>query len=190
LAPLFRSDQQLRILGQLFVTSDRPRSIAELASATSIPHSTVAREVKRLVEHDVLRSTRRGTAAFIEPNWSLPWAIDLARLLAKTIGPLGVLAEELRGHRPQIEEAMVYGSWAERFEGTPGPFPRDVDVLVVGTLTLAESFNVARRVEQRLGGAVEVNATVVSSDGWAHRSTDPFLGTIANRPLVSIPDVP
>ncbi len=186
LAPLFRSTQQLLILGYLFVTADGPRSMAEIAEATGAPHSTAAREIKRLVEHDVLISQRRGTASLVEPNWALPWAVDLSHLLAKTIGPLGVLAEELQGYRSLISHAFVYGSWAERFEGTPGAFPRDIDVLIVGELSLSESFDVARRVESRLRGGVEVNTTVASDDDWLLRSENSFLGTLVDRPLVPI----
>jgi predicted nucleotidyltransferase len=31
-----------------------------------------------------------------------------------------------------IEKVFVYGSWAARYHGEPGPVPNDVDVLVVG----------------------------------------------------------
>lgn len=187
LAPLFRSEQQLEILGYLFVVVDVPRSIQEITTATQVPASSVSREVKRLVEHDILHATSLGTMRLVEPNWSLPWAQDLARLLAKTIGPLGVLADELASFRLQIQEAWIYGSWAERFEGTPGPFPRDVDVLVIGDLPLADAYGVARRCERRLGSGAEVNPTVVSPAAWAGRAGDPFLSTVAERAMVPIP---
>lgn len=64
-------------------------------------------------------------------NWDLPWAGELRSLLTKTVGVLGLLAEHL-GELVGVDRAVVYGSWAARYTGRPGSFPRDVDVLVVG----------------------------------------------------------
>jgi predicted nucleotidyltransferase len=55
----------------------------------------------------------------------------LTDLLTVTYGPLPVLTEELRTV-PGIAKAYLYGSWAARYSGEPGPPPNDVDVLVVG----------------------------------------------------------
>lgn len=38
----------------------------------------------------------------------------------------------MRG-RPGVRRAFIGGSWATRYQGRPGRFPHDIDVIVVGS---------------------------------------------------------
>ncbi|HEY8555830.1 MAG TPA: MarR family transcriptional regulator, partial [Actinomycetes bacterium] len=108
-----------------------PRSVAELAMATGIPHATVAREVARLERSGIVRSVRRGRLRLVEPNDRLPWFGELRALLLKTIGPAVVLREALAPVEG-VDEAYIFGSWAARYGGEAGHAPNDIDLLVVG----------------------------------------------------------
>jgi predicted nucleotidyltransferase len=59
-----------------------------------------------------------------------------------------------------VEKAYIFGSWARRFHGDPGPLPRDIDVLVVGGADPDEIYRATRAVEEHLG--IEVNPIVVA----------------------------
>jgi DNA-binding transcriptional ArsR family regulator len=131
LLPLFRSEHQLHLLGELFVYAGEARSISELAGATGIPQATVSREVARLEEAGLLKSVQRGRLRLVEADDQLPYYNELRALLVKTMGPAALLKHELSGV-PGIEEAFVYGSWAARYHGERGPAPRDIDVVVIG----------------------------------------------------------
>ena len=37
-----------------------------------------------------------------------------------------------------IERAVIYGSWARRYQGEAGPLPQDVDLLVIGAPAVGE----------------------------------------------------
>ena len=55
LAPLFRSDQQMRILAVLFADADEALSIGEVARRADVAQATASREVARLAEHGLQR---------------------------------------------------------------------------------------------------------------------------------------
>jgi DNA-binding transcriptional ArsR family regulator len=182
LLPLFRSEHQLRLLGELFVYTGEPRSISELAAATDIPQATVSREVARLEDAGLLRSVRRGRLRLVQADDQLPYYPELRSLLLKTIGPAAVLANELSGV-PGIDEAFVYGSWAARYHGERGAAPRDVDVVVIGQPDLDALYAACRRAERTL--RMDVNPIVRSAAEWRQR-TPGFLTEVRKGPLVSV----
>lgn len=86
-----------------------------------------------------------------------------------------------------IEHAYIYGSWAARYRGEPGPVPGDLDVLVVGTPDPDDVHEAAGLAERRLGR--EVNARTVSPATWRAPATDAFLQSVRSRALIEL-DLP
>lgn len=183
LAPLFRSAHQLRLLGELFVGAREPQTLSELGGATGIPQPTVSREIARLTEHGIVVRRRRGRAWFVEANRELPWYPDLRRILAQTIGPSALLAVAI-ATIDSVSEAHIFGSWARRYHGEPGPFPHDIDVVVVGTPDVDAVHRACDEVEREL--RVAVNLVVVSESEWSGAAPSEFLGQIRERPVVTI----
>ena len=97
LAPIFRSETQLQILGELYVGPDRTWTISALAARIDEPLSTTAREVNRLADAGIITITAQGRNKLVGPNWLLPWAGPLAAWLDRTIGPLYLLSDTLAG---------------------------------------------------------------------------------------------
>jgi DNA-binding transcriptional ArsR family regulator len=182
LLPLFRSEHQLHLLGELFVYASEPRSVSELASVTAIPQATVSREVARLEEAGLLRSRRRGRLRLVEANEQLPYYHELRALLIKTIGPAAVLAHELSGVAG-IEKAFIFGSWAARYHGEKGPAPRDIDLMVIGEPDLDALYAACRRAEAQL--RVDVNPVVRSNAEWRSRGSG-FLADVRKGSLVPV----
>ena len=129
LLPMFRSKHQMQILAEVFWGSENSTG-AELARRTGIPQQTVAREVARLERAGVLLTAQVGTAKTIQPAPGLPYLTVLRQLLAYAGGAIPMLATALGGNRA-IDEVFIFGSWAARYRGEPGPPPNDVDVAVV-----------------------------------------------------------
>jgi DNA-binding transcriptional ArsR family regulator len=184
LAPLFRSDQQLRILAVLFGENGEELSIGALAERAGVAQATASREVARLAEHGLVTTRALGRNTLVRANWDLPWAKDLRSILVQTVGLLGQLGAaitDLGG----VEEAFVFGSWAARYTGEPGPAPNDIDVLVVGDAPLRTVRRACAPVERQL--RVEVNPVVIDRERWDARKPEPFVAQIQSQPLVSIP---
>ena len=181
-APIFRSDQQMRILAILFDQRGVELSVSELAMAAGVAIATASREVERLEAHGLVRSRNIGRSRFVSANWDLVWADSLATILAHTAGLPARLAPAL-GSIEGVRAAFIYGSWAARHAGEVGPAPHDIDLLVVGDTSVRAIRDALRSIEAEL--SLEVNPVVVTEEEWA-RSDVSFLDELRSRPMFEI----
>ncbi len=183
LLPVFRSRVQGEILALTLPDPDREWTINELAERTDEPYQTVATEVRRLEEAELLTATTVGRTKLLRANRESPYLRPLTQLATMTFGPPTVLAEEfdlVEG----IDAIYIYGSWAARYEGQPGSSPQDIDVLVLGKPDRDDVFDAARRAERRLGR--EVNVTQRTRRQW-ETATDGFADQVRPSPMVEVP---
>ncbi|WP_410607524.1 ArsR family transcriptional regulator [Amycolatopsis sp. lyj-109] len=183
LLPLLRSRMQGELLALVLLHPEREYNITELAKAFGVSATTVLREVERLVVGGILEDRRVGRSRLVKARTDTPLYRPLSEVLSVTFGPLPLLAEALSGVAG-VREAYIYGSWAARYSGEPGPPPGDVDVLVVGSPDPDELFDLAEGVSRRLGR--EVNVHRISPSAWASSSSDPFLTSVRERPLAPL----
>lgn len=185
LLPLIRSDALGAILAELLLDPTRELSVAEVSRRTGVHPSVAQKEVARLVAASVLLSRRQGNNRLVRANTEHPLFGPVAEIVAATYGPVPVL-RELLAEVDGVEEAYVYGSWAARRQGSAGGPPRDIDVLIVGPVDVADVSEVSTEARQRTG--VEVNVHRVSRDSWSSPDSNPFLETVRSRPMVSLMD--
>lgn len=185
LAPIFRSDTQLQILGATYLESERHFTIPELVERSGRPQPTVAREVDRLTEAGLLETElRSGRRTVWAATTSLIFG-ELHSILLKTIGPKAVLEDQLRGLYG-VDRALIYGSWARRYRGEPGPLPQDVDLMVIGTGDVADIRARADNASRKL--ARDVNVSVLTPEEWESNETG-FIAHLKSEPLVEL-DLP
>jgi predicted nucleotidyltransferase len=184
LLPLLRSRVTGALLALLYLHPDRDYSLTEAGNAIGASPKVMSTEADRLVTAGLVRETRRGQARLLRAETSGPVSRPLTDLLAVTYGPLPVLSDLLSGV-DGIQAAYIYGSWAARYLGEPGPVPHDVDVLVIGGTDQDDLYEIARVAEVRLGR--EVNISVVSPQYWeAPDPADSFMRHVRERPLVEL----
>ena len=157
--PLFRSPEQERLLGELFVFADEPISLSELARRAGTSLGGAHKEVERLESAGLVSSTTAGRNRLIEANSSSPVYMELRGLLLKTLGPEPLLRAALADVNG-IVDAFIYGSWADPAEKSPA----DIDVLVVGDPDVGEVYDAASALEAKVGRPV--NVTVRSPTEW------------------------
>jgi DNA-binding Lrp family transcriptional regulator len=184
LLPLLRSRMQGELLALVLLHPEREYSITELARAFGVSATTVLREVERLVGGGIFEDRRVGRSRLVKARTDTPLYRPLSDVISVTFGPLPLLAEALSG-LAGVREAYIYGSWAARYSGEPGPPPGDVDVMVVGSPDPDALFDLAEGVSRRLDR--EVNVHRIAPESWASSSTDPFLTSVRARPLVPLP---
>ena len=180
LLPIFRSEAQYRLLGELFTHPGRELTIGALAGRVGASHTTVSREVARLEEAGLLRSRDEGRRRLVSAAPS-PVAGPLRDLLAVVYGVPAVLAEEFADVDGRVE---IFGSWAARWQGQDGPVPNDVDVLVVGDADPTDAWDAAARASRRLG--IEVNVVVRTGEEWAIEDTG-FANEVKAGPRLPVP---
>lgn len=182
IAPLLRTDLQGDLLASLFLHPGQEYTLTDLAGMLDAGLSTVHTEVERLAEAELIRERRIGRARLVRANQDHPLTPSLTELLTLTYGPPAVLPAILNGLKG-LERAYLYGSWAARRLGEPGPFPEDVDVLVIGEV----SRRAAGRVQAEAAEVLrrEVNLTVLPRDEWDNPTTG-FAKTVRDGALVEL----
>lgn len=187
LAPTFRSRTQGDLLALVLLHPDQEWTVTELARALGVALTTAQSEVARLAGGGVLATRKVGRARVVRANANSPAVAPLTQLTLVTFGPQAVVGDEFT--KLGAERVVVFGSWAARYHGEPGPFPADIDVLVVGDgIDRADVYAAAERAEARLGLAV--NPILRPSAAWAEPEGDPLLAEIQARPYVDVTRTP
>ena len=184
LLPLLRSRAQGDLLALLYLHPDREYSLTEAAALVGVSVKTVHTEASRLVEAGFIVDRRVGNVRLLRAVTDSLVSRPLTELLAATYGPLPVLTDLLRD-ADGVDLAFIYGSWASRYLGEPGPLPNDVDVLVVGAADRDDLDQIASVAQDRLGRPVDIRR--VRPQAW--QSPDPadaFLASVRSRPLVGL----
>jgi predicted nucleotidyltransferase len=157
-------------------------SFSELAHAVDSSIPTVGREVDRAAQAGIVKVRDAGRTRLVSANTTSEYFEPLLRLLVLGFGPKRRLAEKLSG-MPGVEEAYLFGSWAERYLGTEGRAPRDIDLLVIGTPDRSDVYTAIEGLESELGRPIQV--TFRTMEQWRDRS-DPFVATVRSRALVPL----
>jgi predicted nucleotidyltransferase len=184
LLPLLRSRVQGDLLALLYLHPDQDYSMTEAAAIIGASVKAVHTEASRLIAAGFVSDSRRGNARLLRAVTDTPVSRPLTDLLAVTYGPLPVL-NDLLADAEGITDAYIYGSWAARYLGEPGPVPGDVDVLIVGTTDLDDLDDIARAAQSRLGRPVDIRR--IRPAAWdSSDPADPFLASVRERPLVQL----
>jgi AraC-like DNA-binding protein len=181
LLPIFRSQHQAAMLAWLLLHPDDEYTLTELAKRLGVPLTTLQREAQRLVEAGILQDRTVGRARLVRANVAHPVAAPLTQVLQVTFGPQTVIGEEF--DIVGADDVLIYGSWAERYHGSPGLPPNDVDVLVVGAVDRADVYDAADRAQNRLG--MQVNPVIRTPQQWAE-DADSLVVQIKASPTLDV----
>jgi predicted nucleotidyltransferase len=183
LLPIFRSRLQGDVLARTLGEPERAFTVVDLARACGADASTVTRELTRLVGVGLLSEERVGRTRVVRANTASPFFPELASLVVKAFGPARLAAEAFAPVKGVVA-VVVFGSWAARAAGEPGPAPRDLDVLLVGTVSRVGAHRVADELSERL--AVPVQVTFATQQEWVS-SASGIVGEIRRRPHQEFP---
>ena len=152
---LFGSTRR-EVLALLLGRPDERFYLREILRAAGGGSGAVQRELKQLVEAGLVEREARGSQVYFSANRQAPFFPELQGIVEKTAGAVDVLRTSLSSllHQGRIDVALVYGSIASGKQTARS----DVDLLIVGDVTLAEVVPALRAAEARLGR--EVNSTV------------------------------
>jgi predicted nucleotidyltransferase len=183
LLPLFRSEDQVRLLAALALDPRRSWTVEELTAAIGAPRPSVHRELQRavtagFVDRDATRRPHAFRVATDSPTYR-----PLRELLELTVG----LESELRAlldADPKVDAAAIHGSWAAGRAGVDS----DVDVVVIGRLDLTELRRAVRAIGRRIGRRVDV--TAFSPDEFRTRQErgDGFVKKLLDGPRIVLVD--
>jgi predicted nucleotidyltransferase len=151
---LSRSVQE--ILTAILLEREKPWYLRDLAKRLDRTPSTLQRPLDSLVKAGILRRSADGNRVYFAANLDCPVLPELRGLLTKTVGLVDILRDTLRPVSKLIRVALVFGSVAKGRERSES----DVDLLIIGSVSLADLSPALGKAESRLGRPV--NAIVFS----------------------------
>jgi predicted nucleotidyltransferase len=149
------------ILTAVLVDREQPWYFRDLAKRLGRTPSTLQRPLSALVRAGIIRKWTDGNRVYFAADLDCPFLPELRGLLEKTVGLVDVLAEVLRPHAKATRLAFVYGSLAKGQQRSES----DVDLLVIGQITLSDLSPALSKAENRLRRPV--NATIFSPREFA-----------------------
>lgn len=177
--PIFRSDAQARLLATLYIGNRDPRPLSAVANEAGVPVTNAHRELGRLVEAGLVEERRVGRQRLVRANEAHPLHDPLRELLERAFGAPRVLTDAL-AEVPGITFAAVYGSYAARRAGEPGPPPADIDLLVVGDVDAEDVHVAVERAEEYV--TEPINPTILTVEEWT--ADTGFIRQVRQRPLL------
>ncbi len=142
------------VLGLLFTHPDEALHLRELARRAGAGLGGVDREVNRLASAGIINRKVQGRQVYYQSNTSCPVFAELKSLMVKTSGVADVLRNALAPLSARIHVAFIHGSFA-RAQQDRGS---DVDVVIVGDISLAEAVAALSNAQDSLGR--EINPAV------------------------------
>jgi len=172
---LFGSTRR-EVLALLLGRPDERFYMREILRAVGGGSGAVQRELKQLVDVGLVTREARGHQVYFSANRNAAIFPELQAIIEKTAGAVDVLRTSLATllSEGRVEVALVYGSVASGKKTARS----DVDLLIIGDVSLAEIVPALRAAEARLGR--EVNPTVYPVSEFRERVKrgTPFLKRI------------
>lgn len=183
LLPIFRSRLQAELLSRVLLRPGQEFTLTRLANDLGVSKAGLHSEAQRLIDAHLLTDRRQGKNRLVSANLDHPAAGPLTQLALLSFGPHEIIADEF-ADLAGAEQVIIFGSWAARYAGEPGPPPNDIDVLVIGDTSRQKVFDAADRAERRLGRPV--NPEQASPMCWKDSSDSTLLTEIKRRPFFTV----
>jgi uncharacterized protein len=146
--------------------------LRQLARLTKIALGPVQREVRQLVDADLVTRKIVGAQTLYGANEASPVFAEIKSLVMKTVGMHDVLCAALDPLRKKINLAFVYGSVARSGETERS----DIDLMVVGKVDF--SIVVEKLADAQKNLNREINPTVYSVKEFRGKVRGNFLKTV------------
>ncbi len=135
------------VLGTMLLHGQKTWYLSQLARHLNAAPSHLHRELAALVEAGILMRHVEGRQTYYRVNAACPFLPELEGLARKLMGAPTVLQTALGPLRPKIRCAFIHGSMARGTESAES----DVDLMVVGRLSIQDLVPSLKRAERALG---------------------------------------
>ena len=173
-----------KVLALLFGHPEESFYLREIVRAAGSGTGAVQRELEQLTSAGLILRRVDGRQVYFIANPDSPVFAEIRGLVTKTIGMHEVIRLALAdfAERGLIRSAFIYGSAAA---GRDRP-ESDVDLMVVGDVTLSALLPVLRPVQDQLGR--EINPTIYPLQELRQRllAGNHFLKSVLSRPKIML----
>lgn len=160
---LVKTKLRRKLLAHSFTHPDENFYVRELAALIGEDPGNLSRELRRLEEDGLYRSSIRAKARFYSLNKDYPLFDELKKIIFKTEGVAGSL-KNLVDPFEGISLAFLHGSYARGEEKKTS----DIDFVLVGRFPVNEVTRKIRELESKLNR--EINFTAYTPEEFARES--------------------
>ena len=182
LEKIFGSRIRAKIFGWLFTHPGESYFVRQMATILREDPTNVSREMARLEDLGILKSSRNGNLKHFQTNQECPFFNELKGLVLKTAGVAGRVRTSLE-RLAGIEFAFLYGSYAKGEEKPDS----DVDLLIIGDVNMDRLDSSLGKLEKMLGR--EISYVLYSREEFKskRKAKDGFLmGVLSGRKIMVI----
>lgn len=170
------------VLMLLYSRLDESFYVREIARRIGVSVGIVQRELETLYQVQLVHRRKTGNQVFYQANREHPVFSELSALVAKTLGIFEMIRSALVPLEKKIRWAFVYGSLARQQERAES----DVDVMIVGDVSLDEVLPLLAEVENTSGRAV--NPTVFTETEFREKGKEGnhFVGSVMRGKKITL----
>ena len=181
---LFSSKVRIELLNIFFLHPEKSFYLRELERITGEDYKNISTELKNLGSIGLLTSRKSGNLKYFHVNPKFLIYAELKSIFFKVRGAPGLLKQVL-SDRPDIEYAFIYGSFAAGTENDKS----DIDLMVVGKMTLENLLKRLREPEKALGREINPSLFSISEMKQRLKDGDPFIDQVmAEQKIMLIGD--
>lgn len=170
LQKLFSSRVRVEILSTFLMNPERELYVREVARLTGEDYKNVSMELRNLEEIGLLSSRNEGNLKYFSLNKEFVIYEELKSIFMKTKGAVGILREAVSTKR-DIDYAFIYGSFATGEERAES----DIDLMVIGRISLEEVLALIRGPEEKLSREINVSLYDLQEIRKRVKDHDPFI---------------
>ena len=181
LADALFSKVQQRVLGLLFVNSDRSFYTNEIVRFVDSGIGVVQRELEKLGQSGLVTIKKIGNQKHYQANPDTPIFAELRGIVLKTVGLADILRLALLPLSDKIQTAFIYGSIAKGSDTAKS----DIDVLIIGTeLAYADVYEALSAHESDIGRPV--NPSIYSTQELHRKLAEDnaFVSRVLEQPKI------
>jgi predicted nucleotidyltransferase len=160
-----------QILSATMINPKKSWYLTELAHHLKTTPSSLQRELDSLSSAGIIKRVQQRHRVLFQAETEAPFFNDLRNLLVKTCGIVDVIQNSLSEFKPKIQVAFIYGSFAH----SQTHIQSDIDLLVIGSLSLEEASPPLRKAESVLGRDVNFMCLSENSLYEKNRSENSFI---------------
>ena len=170
LQKLFSSRVRVEILSTFLMNPERELYVREVARLTGEDYKNVSMELRNLEGIGLLSSRNEGNLKYFSLNKAFVIYEELKSIFMKTKGAVGILREAVSTKR-DIDYAFIYGSFATGEERAES----DIDLMVIGRISLEEVLALIRGPEEKLSREINVSLYDLQEIRKRVKDHDPFI---------------
>lgn len=180
LADFLLTKRQQRLLTALLMHPERTYSMGELVALSGSGSGAGQNQIDKLVAAGLILEERVRNQRRLRVNRDFPLFPELHSICVKSFGVVEVLREVLAPIEDEVSEAFVFGSVAKGTDTADS----DIDLLVVGTVSLLDLNRLLSAAEKAVSRAI--NVQLYGDSEWSTAQSDPVIAQIANGPRLQV----